>query len=115
MVYAGEVRPEDYEHLPEHERRRLQALRHVFTRLLELLPPADDGELVDRKWADGIGWECGYGMYWPSGDRVILLAVGHDKPPVLSWSGRVITDRATRGHVRRLCAALGMQLKETTA
>jgi hypothetical protein len=47
VVYAGEVKPEDYEHLPDHERRRFQACHHIFTRLLELLPPADDGPPFD--------------------------------------------------------------------
>lgn len=68
-VYAAEVKPEEYEHLPDHERNRFKALHHMFTRLLQLLPPTDDGELVSVQWFRDAGAEIqnhSHGYVWCS-------------------------------------------------
>lgn len=101
---------------------------HLATarRLLELLPPADDGEPVTADWLLAVGFvshQSGLGIVHlplPSGGSLAW----HQPAP---WFGRpehcwTLTDRdadgvylpdlPTRGHVRRLCAALGIELKE---
>jgi len=70
--------------------------------------PADDGEPVTAEWMKACGWEGSYvgvfgiqGLagFWDNGE--LHLSKPYSLPA------------ATRGQLRRLCAALGVPLKET--
>lgn len=74
--------------------------------------PADDGDPVDEAWVKGLGFEqyeyvpytwlkCGHLQYVPSRD-----------PPFCIVGGWPVIRVETRGHVRRIAAALGIELKE---
>lgn len=97
---------------------------HLATarRLLDLLPPADDGEAVTAEWLMSVG------IYKYRGEYVADAEVGYDNhtygicsPNAYGWAvfdsmggGKAsIGCLPTRGHVRRLCAALGIQLMES--
>ena len=86
----------------------------------ELLPPADDAEAVTSKWLQSVGFGPGK---FPD-DLVmgpILRGVIHNaqSPANGQWYWTIRTypipmehQPTTRGHVRRLCSALGIALKE---
>lgn len=104
----------------------------VCARLLELLPPADDGEPVTEEWLKAVGGERHKGWqpkslttldYYefvvnPSGSNELSVSVWangdgwwldtQDDEPDLDGP-------ITRGHVRRLCSALGIPLTEGAA
>ena len=76
--------------------------------------PADDDEPVTVEWLVSVGWERRFGRSWPE----IALP---EQNTWLSWRGAgvwlvgfdiALCLAKTRGDVRRLCAALGIELKE---
>lgn len=74
--------------------------------------PSDDGDPVDEAWLRAVG----FGVYGLFADRDGGLSLGD-----LEWhecrrwlyGNTPLPDLPTRGHVRRLCAALGIPLTET--
>ena len=84
--------------------------------------PSDDDDPVTKEWYESVG-----GRYADDGTYSIDLpyrevslvfypkGVTASHPQVWLWvpSGVVVSVNNTRGHVRRLCAALGAPLKET--
>ena len=93
----------------------------VAARLLELLPPADDGEAVTAEWLKAVGFSHD-GQNWSIG-----VQIGYDcheqgicSPNAIGWDVFNTSQKETvgigglptRGHVRRLCAALGITLQE---
>lgn len=97
-------------------------LRACRTRLLDLLPPADDGELVTAVWVRMV-----FGLLRHDQDNDIIgpfgklqagLSYKGDKITVwlngvpLWTQGVESTATLTRGQFRKLCAALGIPLKE---
>lgn len=74
--------------------------------------PADDGDPVDEAWLRAVG----FGVYGLFADRDGGLSIGD-----LEWhecrrwlyGNTPLPDLPTRGHVRRLCLALGIPLTET--
>lgn len=95
----------------------------VSTRLLELLPPADDVEAVTAEWLKAVGFE-----FTEDDKYVAEKEVGYDShvvgvstPNGIGWDvydsfddGNTVSigELTTRGHVRRLCQALGVNLTE---
>jgi hypothetical protein len=76
--------------------------------------PADEDELWDGPWLLSVGFRQGnISLWWFSPD--LQLEIG-DKTAVISdvaSNKAVIRKPTTRGDVRRLCAALKIQLKES--
>ena len=90
----------------------------IAARLLELLPPADDGERITGSWlyslsGDGfqhMGWGVRFGcneFEWHSEE------VGGPSTLVPAYLGKGAKEMTVRGDVRRLCAALGIHLTES--
>lgn len=91
--------------------------------------PADDGEPVTPAWFDEMGWRrlgdttLFGGPPWPNyahpTDRIYWRCIGQTggggstPEPMYSlrFGRETLTCDATRGHVRRLCAALGVPLR----
>ncbi len=84
-------------------------------RLLELLPPEDDGEVVTRAWLAACGFKSVPSSTGPEydddmeKDRLSLWDFNGEYWVISSLDHFKLT---TRGHVRRLCAALGVTLQE---
>jgi hypothetical protein len=85
--------------------------------------PADDGEAVTKEWWESFGgWEFSPGtglmVYRPptegGGLWPIDAHIVRDRTKLL-FGGSLITGRATRGHVRRLLRALGVELPAPAA
>jgi hypothetical protein len=85
--------------------------------------PADDGEPVTEEWLRAVGFkdeEYSFVLRSPYTDDW-YHHLRHTACSVrkVDWkwhaNGIGVADQPTRGHVRRLCAALGVPLKETTA
>jgi hypothetical protein len=78
------------------------------------MPPADDGEPVTPGKLAAMGWDDdGFSNQWfrhPSGAGVIVAFKGGVPTVRLSGFG-VVGVEATVGNVRRLLAALGVELK----
>ena len=82
--------------------------------------PADDGEDVTEEWLESVGWRRNRGymdspqigdscfqLTWCSlGQSMLLECDDNDQPDV------TLPHIKTRGDVRRLCEALGIELKE---
>jgi len=89
----------------------VEMARHV----LATVKP-DDDEPVTADWLRPLCIEVSeYGSYW-----VLADLADHNRVTCIKWScgfhlkvgGVSVADRATRGDVRRLCAALKIDLKE---
>lgn len=90
-------------------------------RLLELLPPADDGEPVTADWYASAGGRTAddgtLSIALPGGEVSMVFypfGVTTATPQVWLWTrcGALLDVGNTRGHVRRLCTALGIPLTE---
>jgi len=98
--------------------------RAVATRLLELLPPADDATLVTVEWLKDVGFVCEDGVFIREQDiGYDCHVVGLMTENATEWelydsfgSGENKVSAfalPTRGHVRRLCQAIGINLTES--
>lgn len=114
MINMSSVLTEEYEHLKTLADAYLATVR------------PDDGEPVDEGWLRSVGFD--YCSHWGAldiGDWHKSTAIGWDAG---KWSLRAcghgfganadynynLPPQPTRGHVRRLCAALGITLTEAT-
>lgn len=94
-----------------------------FGRLLDRLPPADDGEPVTADWLRAVGfvkWGDRGSMirfhrtWQPDHDDSIEVNAAHQWAEIEHGFDVVrVPNISTRGHVRRLCAALGITLTES--
>lgn len=97
-----------------------EAMDAVASKLLEILPPADDGESVSREWLVSVGFKPEDGDPSSTAWLVIDNGVHEITQGDTSWmlceklDTDIVTlpDVKTRGCVRRLCAALGITIKE---
>lgn len=98
--------------------------RAVATRLLELLPAADDATLVTVEWLKDVGFVCEDGVFIREQDiGYDCHVVGLMTENATEWelydsfgSGENKVSAfalPTRGHVRRLCQAIGINLTES--
>lgn len=89
--------------------------------------PDDDAEPVTKEWLAGIGFHTGGGAYWIRGDGPQIAiryyedaTGGHfvesifGGTPVLIVGGDAVNWNETRGEIRRLCTALGIELTPTS-
>ena len=94
------------------------------TRMLELLPPADDATLVTVEWLKDVGFVCEDGVFIREQDiGYDCHVVGLMTENATEWelydsfgSGENKVSAfalPTRGHVRRLCQAIGINLTES--
>lgn len=81
--------------------------------------PADDATAVDETWLRAVGWQTSPGSSaWVhtrlAGGLAVHLRLTLDECRLYDASAKwvAIPVPATRGHVRRLCAALGVPLTE---
>lgn len=99
-----------------------EAMDAVASKLLEELPPADDGESVSRDWLMSVGFKPEDGDPSSSSWLVIDNGVYEITRGDTSWmlceklDTDIVTlpDVKTRGHVRRLCAAMRITITEPT-
>ncbi len=124
-VYAAEVKTEDYEHLPDHERKKFKTLHHMFTRLHELLPPADGKQPVTAEWLKAVGFlneDDDEPTFWTVTFDDLNPAFTIDVDPSSTrhagWIGEAEDytpwphDICDRQQVRDICRALGVTLQE---
>lgn len=84
----------------------------VARRLLELLPPADDDTAVSDGWLRSVGFvkvTANETIFAKNGVQLRF----HNGGWSFYLNGVLYPNRDTRGHVRRLCAALGIHLTES--
>ena len=83
--------------------------------------PADDDEPVTAEWLESVGWEAypdtGNRMWHSRSATLIMIDLRNPGETWLCHGSSAhgwdyITKSTTRGDVRRLCSALGIQLKE---
>jgi hypothetical protein len=84
-------------------------------RLLDLLPPPDENEPVTGDWLKAVGFR-GDNFKNPwfvlQENPALGLSVRFRDGTCSLWMGGSTQHNPTRGHVRRLCAALDFPLKE---
>ncbi len=101
----------------------------VSRRLLELLPPADDGEIVALEWLQAAGRRIGEGYRNGVAALYAEFVIHANSGIGLNFNvwcdgggywfdtdddeTGIMGGAVTRGHVRRLCAALGITLTES--